>query len=92
MDIEKILTTITGELESQSLNSVVSGFSFAAAIAWMDFVRWAITQVVKINKTSGANYALTAFITTLISVLVFVLARLISKRVVKPEKPVYAIR
>jgi hypothetical protein len=32
------LIAISRELETQSLNSVVAGFSFAAALSWMDLV------------------------------------------------------
>jgi hypothetical protein len=34
------VTLVARELESQSLNAVVAGFSFAAALSWMDLVRW----------------------------------------------------
>jgi len=54
------LLAISRELETQSLNSVVAGFSFAAALSWMDLVRWTIHQVVKVQKNGGMNYALTA--------------------------------
>ena len=86
-----MLTTIRNELEGQSLNAVVAGFSFAAALSWMDLVRWMIHQVVKVQKNSGANYALTAIVTTLLSVIVFMLMSRISKRVQKPGSPVYAV-
>lgn len=87
----EMLTTIRNELEGQSLNAVVAGFSFAAALSWMDLVRWMIHQVVKVQKNSGANYALTAIVTTLLSVIVFMLMSRISKRVQKPGSPVYAV-
>ena len=41
------VTLVTQELQTQTLNSIVGGFSFAAAMSWMDFVRWTITQVIK---------------------------------------------
>ena len=59
------VTLVARELESQSLNAVVAGFSFAAALSWMDLVRWLVNQVVKVNKNGGMNYTLTALITTL---------------------------
>jgi hypothetical protein len=40
------LIAISRELETQSLNSVVAGFSFAAALSWMDLVRWSRRTVV----------------------------------------------
>jgi hypothetical protein len=55
-----MLLAISRELETQSLNAVVAGFSFAAALSWMDVVRWSIHQVVRVQKNGGMNYALTA--------------------------------
>ena len=85
------LAAISRELETQSLNSVVAGFSFAAALSWMDLVRWTIHQVVKVQKNGGMNYALTALFTTLLSVIVYMVISRISKRVKKPVAPVYAV-
>ena len=87
----EVLTTIRNELETQSLNSVVAGFSFAAALSWMDLVRWSIHQVVKVQKNGGLNYALTALFTTLLSVIVYMVISRISKRVQKPAPAVYAV-
>ena len=82
---------ISRELEAQSLNSVVAGFSFAAALSWMDVVRWSIHQVVKVQKNGGMNYALTALFTTLLSVIVYMIISRVSTRVRKPVAPVYAV-
>ena len=49
------VTLVTQELQTQTLNSIVGGFSFAAAMSWMDFVRWTITQVIKVPKNGGAR-------------------------------------
>lgn len=87
----EVLTTIRNELETQSLNSVVAGFSFAAALSWMDLVRWSIHQVVKVQKNGGLNYALTALFTTLLSVIVYMIISRISRRVQKPTAPIYAV-
>ena len=87
----EVLASISRELETQSLNAVVAGFSFAAALSWMDLVRWGIHQVVRVQKNGGLNYALTALFTTLLSVLVFMLISRVSTRVNKPASPVFAI-
>jgi hypothetical protein len=79
------------QLETQSLNFLVAGFSFASAIAWMDVVRWVISALIKVNKSGGTYYVVTALATTLLSILVFAVARLVSKNVVRPEKPMFAI-
>ena len=87
----KTVDLVTQELKSQTLNSIVGGFSFAAAMAWMDFVRWIITQVVKVPKNGGSQYALTALLTTLLSIIVYMLISRINGRVRKPAQPVFAI-
>ena len=85
------VTLVARELESQSLNAVVAGFSFAAALSWMDLVRWAVNQVVKVNKNGGMNYTLTALFTTLLSILVYVGISRVSTRVQKPTQPIFAV-
>jgi len=85
------VTLITQELEAQSLNAVVAGFSFASALAWMDLVRWIVNQVVKVNKNGGMNYTLTALFTTLLSILVYISISRVSKRVQKPVSPIFAV-
>lgn len=87
----KTVDLVTQELQSQTLNSIVGGFSFAAAMSWMDFARWMITQIVKVPKNSGSQYALTALLTTLISVIVFMVISRINGKVKKPAQPVFAI-
>jgi len=85
------VTLVARELESQSLNAVVAGFSFAAALSWMDLVRWIVNQVVKVNKNGGMNYTLTALFTTLLSILVYVGMSRVSARVQRPSQPVFAV-
>jgi di/tricarboxylate transporter len=79
------------QLETQSLNMIVAGFSFASAIAWMDAVRWVISQVISNPKTSGTYFFLTALVTTLLSIFVYFILSSLSKRVVPPQKPVFAV-
>jgi len=91
MDPVKSTLAIASQLESQSLNSIVAGFSFASAIAYMDLVRWIISQVVKVNKNGGYYYLLTALLTTLLSILVYMLVSRVSKQVKPPAGAVYAV-
>lgn len=88
---QQIATQVASEFEAQSLNAVVAGFSFAAALSWMDLVRWMTHQVVKVQKNSGMNYAITAVVTTLLSIVMYMLLSRASKRVVKPVAPIYAV-
>ena len=83
---------VASQLEAQSVNAVVAGFSFASALAWMDVVRFVISNLVKVNKNGGMYYLLTALLTTLISVIVFmVVKRFIKPGIKAPAAPVYAV-
>lgn len=87
----KIAQDISAQIESQSLNALVAGFSFAAALAWMDLVRLLVAMIVKTPKNGPMALTITALMTTLLSVLVFMLVARFSKRVVKPVAPTYAV-
>jgi hypothetical protein len=79
-------------VESQSLNAVVAGFSFASAIAWMDVVRWIISQVINVNKNGGNYYLLTALMTTVLAVIVYVIIKALAVNVtINQQQPVYAV-
>ena len=57
--------------------SVSAGFFFATAIAWMDVIRWTISQLVNVSKNGGSYYLMSAIFTTLLSVIVLmILARI----------------
>ena len=88
-----VLSGIALQLETQSVNSIIAGFSFASAIAWMDVVRWAISQVVQVNKNGGQYYLLSAIFTTLLAIVVFLLAKTFIKNieVKEPSQPMYAV-
>ena len=86
-----MLKTVGVQFETQSLNAVVAGFSFASAIAWMDLVRWLISTVINVPKNGGAYFALTAVLTTLLSIVIYMILTRLSKNVVTPQAPVYAV-
>jgi hypothetical protein len=88
-----VLSGIALQLETQSVNSIIAGFSFASAIAWMDVVRWAISQIVQVNKNGGQYYVLSAIFTTLLAIVVFLLAKTFIKNieVKEPGQPMYAV-
>jgi hypothetical protein len=88
-----ILGSVALQLESQSLNSVVAGFSFAAAVAWMDAVRYLISQVVQVSKNGGQYYLLSAIFTTLLSILVYLAIKTLitNVKIDEPRAPMYAV-
>tara|TARA_R110000803_G_scaffold163324_1_gene226936 strand:- start:341 stop:625 length:285 start_codon:yes stop_codon:yes gene_type:complete len=89
--VKTISVDVAQQLEGQALNSVVSGFSFAAAIAWMDVVRVLVSTVSNSSKQTPQALTITAVMTTLLSILVFMITSRVSKRVVKPQAPVYTV-
>jgi hypothetical protein len=88
-----VIGSVALQLEAQSLNSIVAGFSFAAAVAWMDAVRFMISQVVQVSKNGGQYYVLSALFTTLLSILVYmVLKALVTNvKINEPSTPLYAV-
>ena len=84
-------TSVARTVESQSLNSVAAGFSFAAAIAWMDVVRAIVSRVVSSQKNGVMNASITALLTTLLSVVVYMALRRLSPTVRQPGAPVFAV-
>ena len=88
--VYKTVSSVTTELQTQSLNSIVTGFSFASALAWLDVVRWVIANVVKVKNNSSAHYLITALATTLLSVIVYMVISRVTK-VDKPKDITYAV-
>ena len=82
---------VASQLEAQSVNAVVAGFSFASALAWMDVVRFIIGQLVKVNKIGAQYVLLTALLTTLLSIVVYMVLARFSKKVAPPVPPQYAV-
>ena len=85
------LASMAQSIESQGLNSLVTGFSFAAAIAWMDVVRAVVGSVMVKSKNGVMNAALVGLLTTLLSVVVFLVLSRLSNKVREPQQPVYAV-
>ena len=88
-----LISNLALQLESQSLNSIVAGFSFASAIAWMDVVRWMISQIVAVSKNGGQYYVLSALFTTLLAIVVYMIIKVVARNVKinEPSNPVYAV-
>ena len=83
---------MSGMVKSQALNAVIGGFTFASAIAWMDAVRWFISQVIKVQRNGGQYYFLTALFTTLLAVLVYTfITQVLHEDVNKPQGPIFAV-
>ena len=88
-----LLSSVALQLETQSLNSIVAGFSFASAIAWMDVVRYVISQVVHVTKNGGQYYVLSALFTTLLAIVVYLAIKMLAfnVKINEPNNPIYAV-
>jgi len=86
-----MLKTVVNQLESQSLTAIVAGFSFASAIAWMDVVRALVAVLIASNRQTPGALTITAVLTTVLSVLVFMLLSRMRPGMKRPAGPVYAV-
>ena len=88
---QEVVKTVASELEVQSLNAIVGGFAFAAALSWMDLVRFLVQAIVRVKNNGGAHYALTALLTTVLSIAVFLVVRALNKDIKRPAQAIYAV-
>ena len=88
---QEVVKNVASELEVQSLNAIVGGFAFAAALSWMDLVRFLVQAIIRVKNNGGAHYALTALLTTVLSIAVFLVVRAVNKDIKRPAQPIYAV-
>ena len=88
---QEVVKTVASELEVQSLNAIVGGFAFAAALSWMDLVRFLVQAIVRVKNNGGAHYGLTALLTTVLSIVVFLVVRALNKDIKRPAQTIYAV-
>lgn len=79
-------------IETQGINSLIGGFSFASALAWYGVVQAVIEKYVKSGPSIQAH-VVAALLTTLLSILVFILAKNFIKNVEikEPGQPIFAV-
>jgi len=96
MSSQKVIAPIVNlarSIEGSSTTAIVAGFSFASAIAWMDFVRFIISNIVKVQKNGGEYYFLTALATTALAAIVYMIAKRLGRTDVSQKgRVVYAVR
>lgn len=89
---QTMIENVVTQLEAQSFNSLAAGFSFASAIAWMDVVRAIVAMVVSNNRQTPGSLTITAVITTLLSILAFMIISRVSRAPIKqPGQTLYAV-
>ena len=79
-------------IEAQGLNSLVGGFSFASALAWYGVVQAIIAKYVKQGPSIQAHLV-AALLTTLLSILVFIILKRFIKNVEikEPGQAIFAV-
>ena len=60
---------IVGDITTQTASYATFGFFFAAAIAWMDVIRYMISQLVNVSRNGGPYYLLSAIFTSLLAII-----------------------
>lgn len=66
---------LVGDITTQTAMFASAGFFFASAIAWMDVVRYVISQMVNVNRNGGAYYLLSAVFTSLLAIFIMMSLR-----------------
>jgi len=85
------ISSVAMSIETQGLNSLVGGFSFASALAWYGVVQAVIAKYVRQGPGIKAH-VVAALLTTLFSILVFMLVkRFIKKDLAEPGQTMFAV-
>jgi Family of unknown function (DUF5654) len=83
---------LAASVESQGVNSLLNGFSFASALAWFAVVQAVVQKYVK-SGSGIKGYTIAAILTTLLSILVFMLAKkfITNVEIKEPSQPIFAV-
>lgn len=85
------VSSLASSVETQGINSLVGGFSFASALAWYGVVQAIIEKYVKQGPGIQAHL-MAALLTTLLSILVFMLIKKFYRPDLKePQQAVFAV-
>ena len=85
------VSSLASSVETQGINSLVGGFSFASALAWYGVVQAIIEKYVKQGPGIQAHL-LAALLTTLLSIFVFMLIKNFYRPDLKePQQAVFAV-
>jgi hypothetical protein len=79
-------------IEAQGVNSLLNGFSFASALAWFAVVQAIVQKYVK-SSADIKGYTVAALLTTLLSIIVFMLAKkfITNVEIKEPGQPLFAV-
>jgi hypothetical protein len=80
------------EIESFSLNAIVGSLALTASLSWLDFVRSVVGILVKVPRDTSQFFLVTALLTTLLSVVVYMVIKAAAKNVeIKKPGQIYAL-
>ena len=68
-------------LETQTASFSTLGFTFAAAFAWMNFIQWAVSNVLKdkLGAPGGYSLGITALVTSILAVVITMIMQFIQR-------------
>jgi len=84
--------SLATSVESQGVNSLLNGFSFASALAWFAVVQAFVQKYVK-SGSGIKGYTIAALLTTLLSIIVFMIAKkfITNVEIKEPGQPLFAV-
>ena len=87
-----VVSSVALQLETQSLNMIVMGFTFAAAISWFHAVRSMVEKFVKTNGSAQSD-VVAALATTFLASGVFFDIKAVARNVTvkNPSDVIYAV-
>jgi Family of unknown function (DUF5654) len=87
-----VVSSVALQLEAQSLNMIVMGFTFAAAISWFHAVRAVVEKYVKSGGGVQGD-VVAALVTTFLAIVVFMVIKAVARNITvkDPSSVVYAV-
>jgi hypothetical protein len=71
-------------IETQTTSFSTIGFTFAAAFAWMNFIQWTVSRVLKdkLGAPGGYSLAITALVTSILAVVVTMIMQFVQRNTI----------
>jgi hypothetical protein len=86
------LVSAAVEVESFALNAIVGSLAFTASLSWLDFVRAMVASLIQVPRNTNSFFLITALLTTLLSVLAFMLIKFSARNVtIQKTQPIFAV-
>jgi len=86
------LVSAAVEVESFALNAIVGSLAFTASLSWLDFVRAMVASLIQVPRNTNSFFLITALLTTLLSVLAFMLIKFTARNVtIQKTQPIFAV-